>query len=260
MLSKLLKYDIKSLLKTLTPLYIIMIMLAVLNRICSLIVDKLPIVKIPAGFIMAFYVIMLIGIPIATFVITIIKFYTNLAKDEGYLMHTLPVTKSNLVLSKLFSNMIMMLSSLLVIALAFLIGTYDNSAAKIINDIFNEIAKSGKESVIIVTTIEIVLGLIMQQLLIYASIALGQKHNTNKIAFSFVYGIVLYNVNQIISAIIIFLPMLFNSKLKEYIKSDNIPNDGFNYIMITSIILTLVLIGTYFFTTTKVMDKKLNLE
>lgn len=260
MLSKLLKYDLKSLLRTLTPLYIIMIMLAVLNRICNLIVDKLPIVKIPAGFIMVFYIIMLIGIPIATFVITIIKFYTNLAKDEGYLMHTLPVTKSNLVLSKLISNMIMMVGSLLVIVIAFLIGTYNGNVAKIISDIFNIISKSGKESIIIMTSICIILGLIMQQLLIYASIALGQKHNTNKIAYSFVYGIVLYNVNQIISAIVIFFPMLFNSNLKKYMDSDYIPNSAFNYIMITSIILTVVLIGAYFFTTTKVMEKKLNLE
>lgn len=260
MLSKLLKYDLKSLLKTLTPLYIIMIMLAVLNRLCIITVDKLPILKIPAGFIMVFYIIMLIGIPIATFIITIIKFYNNLAKDEGYLMHTLPVTKSNLVLSKLFSYMIMMLASIAVIVLAFLIGSYSNEVSKIISEIFTLISESGKEAVIIITAIAVILGVIMQQLLIYASIALGQKHNSNKGIFSIIYGIVLYNVNQVISAIVIFIPMIFDSNIKKYINSDNVPDNIFNQIMFTSMALTVVLIIVYYFTTVKVMDKKLNLE
>lgn len=260
MLNKLLKYDLKSLLKTITPLYMILIMLAVLNRICIFSVSKLPILKVPAGFIMTLYIIMLIGVPIASFIISIIKFYNNLTKDEGYLMHTLPVTKSNLISSKLFSSMIILVTSLAVTFIAFMIGSYSDKISKIISGIFKLIAEADKSSVVILVSIVVILGVILLQLMIYASIALGQKHNTNKGIFSIVYGVILYNVNQIISTLFILIPIMFNPNIKKYMNSDNVPNNIFNQMMISAIILTTILIVGYYFTTIKVMDKKLNLE
>ena len=77
MLKKLMKYDFKSIFKTVTPIYIIFMGLALLNRLADFVADKANVLSIPAGFVTALYIIMIIGVPIVTFVITIIRFCIN---------------------------------------------------------------------------------------------------------------------------------------------------------------------------------------
>ena len=78
MLTKLLKYDFKSLSKVLLPVYGISLLLALLTRIANVLADKFSVFSVPSGFISAIFVIILIAIPIVTFIFTILKFYQNL--------------------------------------------------------------------------------------------------------------------------------------------------------------------------------------
>ena len=124
MLSKLLKYDFKSLSKTIFPIYLVSLLLALLTRGVNMLADKFNVFSIPSGFISAIFVIVLIAIPIMTFVFTILKFYQNLIKDEGYLMHTLPVSKHSLILSKTISSTAFILLSFIMSILFLFVGVY----------------------------------------------------------------------------------------------------------------------------------------
>ena len=81
MLSKLLKYDFKSLSKLLIPVYLVTLLLAVVVRVANMLAEKFSIFSVPSGFLSGIFIVVLIAIPIATFIFTIVKFYQNLMKD-----------------------------------------------------------------------------------------------------------------------------------------------------------------------------------
>lgn len=75
------------------------------------------------------YLSVILAIAALCFVSTIQRFYKNLLGREGYLMHTLPVNETQLILSKLFSSMVWVLCSGLVgvvcITAMVAIGVFD---------------------------------------------------------------------------------------------------------------------------------------
>ena len=260
MLRKLLKYDFKAMFNVLLPVYAVLIFLSLFNRLAEFLSNKLSILQIPASFISIIYVIVLIGTPIATFIIAITRYYKNLAGDEGYLMHTLPVTKKDLVLSKLISYFVTLLVSVIVALIGLFVGEYGIKLnSDTLNNIINVI-KAANTLTVILTTITIIISIIFQQLLMYASIALGQKQNTNKVIYSIVFGIVLYNINQIISAVILLLPILFNRKLFDKLNNDNMVPSVLNGYLGASIVISILFVFGYFLLTTRTLEKSLNLE
>lgn len=259
MLTKLLKYDFKSLVKVSLPVYLVALLLAVLTRGLNLLAKEVSIFSVPSGFISTLFVIVIIAIPIFTFVLTIIRFYQNLVKDEGYLMHTLPVSKNQLVLSKTISALTFLFISCLVSIIVLFAGVYgiwfDSGLFTFIGQFWDII---DHEFVILLIVLS-VLGFIMQQVMFYASIALGQKHNSQKGVFSVIYGIVLYNVSQILG-IIILLPLMLSPDYEKYSQMTMPPFEFMNGYLIASAILSVLLIIGFHFITIRTMDKKLNLE
>ena len=213
MLSKLLKYDFRSLSKILVPVYFVGLLLAIITRIANMLAKEFSIFSVPSGFISAIFIIVLIAIPIVTFIFTILRFYQNLIKDEGYLMHTLPVSKNHLILSKAISSTTFIFLSFLFTILSLFIGVYglwfDAKIFSLLADLFQQV----DTLFLILILISLFIGVVYNQVMIYASIALGQKHN-NKVMYSIVYGIVLYNVTQIVSSLLLLpfsrLPCLFS--------------------------------------------------
>lgn len=260
MLTKLLKYDFKSLAKILIPIYGIALLLALLTRVANLLSEKFSIFSVPSGFISAIFVIVLIGIPIVTFIFTILIFYRNLIKDEGYLMHTIPVSKHNIILSKTISSTsYLILSGIFVILLLF-IGVYniwfDSKVLKFLSDALSHV----DTIFLVLIALSIIISVVLNQLMFYASISLGQKHNS-KILYSIIYGVVLYNVTQILSVIILLPFMLLDSNYQQYIEGNNIFNFSLvNGFIGASLVVSVLFIIAYYFITVKVLDKKLNLE
>ena len=101
MLGKVLKYDLKRLGQSLTPLYIITLILSVVVLGGSYLTDINQLFTIAYGTVLLFFIVLLMAVGIGTFFLSIQKFYQNLLKDEGYLTNTLPVTKNTLILSKI---------------------------------------------------------------------------------------------------------------------------------------------------------------
>lgn len=258
MLNKLIKYDFKSLFKTLTPIYLITLLLAIFTRFSMFLADRSAIFDYPAGLICGLCVIAIIGIPFATFIVSIIKYYNNMVKDEGYLTHTLPVKKSSLIISKLLTSSILVGISILVSIAAVFLG-FDIDM-KIIKDLFTELFDKVDHLFIFLIALAVVVGYISNMLTVYAAIALGQKHNGNKKVYSIVYGIVLYNVNQIVSSIIIFIPSLFNKNYMKYLEQDMPPYTFLNGFMTFALIISIIMGIAYYFLTVKTMEKKLNLD
>lgn len=258
MLNKLLKYDFKIFFKNIIPIYLITILLALLNRLFNFLGDEIYIFKYPGGFITFACFALLIGGPIVAFIISIIKYYSSMTKDEAYLTHTLPVKKSKIIISKLIVSFVLMISSLAVSILGLMIAVNLNYNA--IFDFIKLISKELGTLFIILLLVAAIVGYVSNILTIYLSIALGQKCNGNKKVYSIIFGIVIYNVSQIVSTLLLFIPAIFN---KSYMQkfTEEVPTISFlNGFMIYAIIITVAITGIFYIFTVKIMEKKLNLD
>lgn len=259
MLGKLLKYDFKILFKTTAPTFAAALLIGFLTRILNLLADWNNLFSIPAALMSIFFTLAVIFLPMLTFVFTIMKFYQNLVKDEGYLIHTLPVSKHKLVLSKTISSFIVLGISLIVSIIVVLIGIFDVGIFDNIFIFLRELWEMIPHSVIFITIITVIIGVITQQLMFYAAIALGQTRNNHKVGYSIAFGIGLYYLNQMLG-LILLIPMAFNDKFASYYKMDIPPVEFLNVILLISGLISLVCGIVYYIITVKVFEKKLNLE
>ncbi|HCM14004.1 MAG TPA: ABC transporter permease, partial [Lachnospiraceae bacterium] len=122
MLKKLLKHELKATSRYITPIFLILFLFTILNKIIlGLDIFKgmfKGALKIIPGIAITGYVLSLIAIVVVTFVILVVRFYKNLTSEEGYLMFTLPVKSNQLVNSKLLIAMFWTVLSILAVILS----------------------------------------------------------------------------------------------------------------------------------------------
>ena len=123
MLSKLLKHEFRATGRTMLPVYAAVVVLAVLANFSIRVIDRSvhTLLTIFCGLIIAAFVIGIIAAGIMTVVMMIKRFYTNYLKDEGYLMHTLPVSVHELVWSKMIVSVVWFAATFVVIWLVILL-------------------------------------------------------------------------------------------------------------------------------------------
>ena len=117
MLKQLLKYEFKATKRLYFGLYLALALLSVVLGVTfrqehalahSTSFQNLQVI------LMIVYVSVILAIAVLCFVNTVQRFCRNLLGREGYLMHTLPVTETQLILSKLLTSMVWVLCSGLV--------------------------------------------------------------------------------------------------------------------------------------------------
>lgn len=266
MLGKVLKYDMKRLGKVLIPMYIITFLLSLLNLGASYLEEINGIFNLISGTMMLFFVLSLIATGIGTFAFSIQKFYQNLLKDEGYLTNTLPVKKSTLIASKVISSTIYMVITVVVIVSAVLIGFYRlhvwDGLQFILHAGFLEQMMGMQEPwALICFSIMMVCSYVMQLLFFYLAIALGQRHNSNRLVYSFVYGIVLYCIQECLGVLLLLVVWLFNPGITEMLTNNVTPSVSIlGAIYLGSTLISLITAGVYYALTVYIFNKKLNLE
>ena len=123
MLGKLLKHEFRATGRTMLPVYGAVLVLAVLANVSIRVINRSvhTLLTIFCGLIIAAFVIGIIAAGIMTVVLMIKRFYTNYLKDEGYLMHTLPVSVHELVWSKMIVSVVWFAATFVVIWLVILL-------------------------------------------------------------------------------------------------------------------------------------------
>lgn len=117
MLKQLLKYEFKATKSLYFGLYLA---LALLSVVLGVSFRQEHVLAHSTSFqnleviLMVLYLSVIFAIAVLCFVSTVQRFYKNLLGREGYLMHTLPVTETQLILSKLLTSMVWVLCSGLV--------------------------------------------------------------------------------------------------------------------------------------------------
>ena len=270
MLGKLLKYEFKATARLLIPLYLSVLVFALLNRFLLPIYDisaRYPLLfRIAATLSLIIYVTLIVGMMLMTLIVMIQRFYKNLLGDEGYLMFTLPVQSWKHVVSKLTVSMFWTVASgIIAMCSVFIVA----SPHIFTPEFFQELSVVSREFVrflgalrYLVTFEIILIGLLSLAstiLSIYAAIALGHLFNKHKLLIAFCAFIVLRTISQILMVIFFFI---FSNQVLPGMQGVNfIPSAvQISNVLLTSILYLGIVTTGYYVITNYILKRRLNLE
>ena len=269
MVKRLLKHEISYYLRTLIPVYIILLSFSVLGRVIQLFETDSVVYNIVFGSSVFIFVLALfVGILTVT-VLAIVRFYRNLFTGEGYLTFTLPITPTQHIGVKLLAVFISEITTYIVIALSVVIMTA--------GDVFTEVVKAGSYlfglvysemgSHLIFYIIEIVVALLIASicntLLYFTFISIGQLFRKNRILAAFAAYFIFTTGVQIITTVLMSLFTAFYDylpiqQLAEFAEMH--PYTTVHIVLCAFAVLSAIMALVYFLITRYIITRKLNLE
>lgn len=260
MLGKIIKYDFIFMKKDLLPIYIVEICLAILYRIFFEIGKNVEVIKIVSTMILFLFIITMVASFIYTFFIAIKRYYNNMLKDEGYLTHTLPVKKWELLLSKIIVSAIFLCVVIAITILVLLIGFYEEGLFDTIRYYINDIVDTIGNKMLIYLPIMLALGYMNYIVMVYFGLSLGFTQNNNKIGYSVLFTFVAYTISQIVNSVFFILLVLINPDLLNYVNSIEMTKKYVDQVLTVALFTSIMIPIAYFFVINYALNKKLNLE
>lgn len=273
MLSKLMKYEFKACSRIFLPIYLGILLV---STVYGLFMNDKFIKFSQDGYtensgiynLQMILSIVLMSLFVALVVITILltvqRFKRNLLEDEGYLMFTLPVSTTKLILSKYFVALVFAIFSIIVAIMSFVLMTFSTGMLSL-SDSFRDLLGLTFSGDITLFTILILFQMFIGYTIfifnIYLSITIGQFpiFNKHRIAVGLVSFIL---INTLIS----WLQNLLNNGYISIIGNSSILgmsnslffdiNGSMWPIIIMNILISVILFGIINF----ILNKKLNLE
>ena len=263
MLNKLLKYDLKYMIKNMSVFYILALFFGVMTRILFSLNDTV-IVNIISQISVGCMFAMVVNILINTMMRSWIRFRDSIYKDEAYLTHTLPVTKNNIYNSKFIQTLIFFIVGFLIIVLSLFITYYTKDTWLMLKGLIGNIT-TGLE---INTTLFVISFMLIIFLEVFNAIQcgflgiiLGYKRNNGKIGFSVFFGLIAYLLSQSMVLLLMFIVGLFNSSIMNLFKSNILLDaNSFKLLVVLSIIFYLIIILLMSMICKKEFNKGVNIE
>ena len=261
------KYDFASYMRLLLPVQLILLGIAALNRIVQLFETDSSVYNTVFISSTVLYVISIFVAIVLTFIISIVRFYQGMYSNEGYLSHTLPVTPTQHIFSKLLVSFLFYLGTFLAIFLSFEIATLGKMNIEIFKAFGYLFGKLTAETdgQFVLYFIEGILYLLVavfsSTLMMYFCISIGQLAQKRKILLAFGVYFGLYVIRQILGTILIVIGTVvgfdFWQSITEWISEHTVA--AIHLLLCGLIVIELLIGAVYFFVTRYIMSKKLNL-
>lgn len=274
MLGKLTKFEFRAVTKVLLLINSFTVLLTVIG--CLTFASPLwefdsPYTAVLAMSSVIVYYIAIIAISLFVCVYLAVRFYKNLYTDEGYLMHTLPVTPRELILSKAITAFCWIMITALLIGfsvIAIFFSAYLKFGVEEFGDLSEmyyalhtfvvEVYGMSLTGFCVYCIFALIIGSLSSIFTIYAAISLGQLFHRHKVLGSVLCYIGIYFVMQILTMLIMTpywvkmfsFDYLGNSSMGAYMK----------YELFSSTILSGIIAIVCYFITEMMMKKKLNLD
>ena len=264
MLNKLLKYDLKYMIKNMSVFYILSIFFALTTRILFN-VEQSVIISIIGQRSVGCMFALIANTLINTMMRSWIRFRDSLYKDESYLTHTLPVTKNELYNSKFIQTLIFFFISFVVILMSLFIAYYSKENWLAITNYIKSITTGLNMS----TSFFIAMAIIIIFLEIFNAIQygflgiiIGHKMNNGKLGYSVLFGFITYLLAQSIILGLVFVYGLFDSTVMELFKTATINIDvkAFKVLAVVSSLLYILIIFIMSILCKKELNKGVNVE
>ena len=259
-LSKLLKYDLRANLKIFLFIWPAILVFGLLERVALM--AELP-VKISAIFVnltTVLFVLAVIAACVFALVISVIRFYSGLLRDEGYLMFTLPVRPWQLVLSKLLTALLTLVVTGLVsfVSVGILFGGIRGLLPSIRTSLEQSFGGIINGWGIALLVLLVVVQVAVSVLQIYLSCSIGHLFRRKRILFYYAINVVLETV-AVTSIIVLSNFEPFCRFLVQLSVGMSAPG-MFNLFIGVMLALLAVLGIVYFFVTERILRRHLNLE
>lgn len=281
MMKKLIKYEMRSMLRLFLPLWPSLILLSIINHftlradfysdtVASRILEALVMI------LMFLYVVLIMAIGIVALIVMIRRFYVGLLRDEGYLMFTLPVKTSQIIWSKLISAVILTAITGIVCMISVFIMALDK---EVIKELFTMLQTAQQQvgniswllvQFLIAGVLTSLISAVSAILMAYCSMAIGQTVNKHKLGMSIVIYIVistaLSTVFSFFTTVVMFAAGT-GDRLVNWI--DQLFANGFTVagastflwaVSGIAILIGAVQIAVFYFLTHFMLKNKLNLE
>lgn len=257
MLGKLLKYEFKSTSRFFVPLYGLLLAVSLGNRIISSLR-----LNVPRNLLAIAYIMLFMGLAVITFIQGITRFKNNLLGDEGYLMFTLPVSRLDLVMSKLIGATVwsivgitVALTSVFILAPSdFFMSFVDMLSTLIKNSYFN-----GTMFLVYMTVLG-VLSVASVYSPIYLALALGHMYGKNKMLASFGWYFAINFLWQTLCTVFISITSKLDYIWDMFVNIRLSGDSVVHVVFLTLIACGLLYNAIHIAITTHILTKKLNLE
>ncbi|MBQ9072761.1 MAG: hypothetical protein IJY25_06355 [Bacilli bacterium] len=264
MLSKLLKYDLKYMIKNMSIFYVLAIFFAITTRILfnmeqSIIINIIGQISVGCMFSMIFSIL------INTMMRSWVRFRDSLYKDESYLTHTLPVTKNELYNSQFIQTLIFFFIGFIFVLISLFIAYYSKDNWLVLTDYIKTITTglNMNTSFFIIIFITLIFLEVFNAIQCgFYGMILGHKKNNAKLGYSVLFGFIIYLVAQTLVLILMFVYGLFDSSIMELFKTTtiNIDVNAFKILAIVTSLLYLVIIFIMSILCKKELNKGVNIE
>lgn len=255
-------------------LYAAILFLSVVNLGLDMFDDTSGLMMIVEVLFMVAFILCAFFMSTISIVLIVIRFYKNLLGDEGYLMHTLPVKKSSLIISKWIVAGVWTICSFIMVILSVFILIAREVPWLDMFDFMEKVYNSydGMITLTIVGFLCILISVMTQLMLIYASMAVGQVFQKHRVLGAFLSFFAINMATQTVTSQLTAVFMASNAeKLND--KFDYIINTNAGFIdglksigdfltayLSLSALLLIVFCIVYFFVCNYFMKNKLNLE
>lgn len=262
MLNKLLKYDLKYVYKPLIVFYALALIFSCLVRIIESFESTLILLiidKVCCGVVISMFASILIN----CFMRNWARFIKNIYKEESYLTHTLPVSKSKIYLSKVLTSIITLLSSFIVIIICLAICTLNKDTWVLLEETLESSAlyfDSSVFSLIIVIITTIFFEFLFMMLSGILGIIIGHKSNNLKIVKSIILGLLIYILLSLLSVGILYFIGLFNKGIMTIFSSTLVNSNTLKTMMLIGIGVYAVYNIVIYFIGNRILNSGVNID
>ena len=273
MLGKLFKYEWRSISKLLLPIHGFVLLFALLSRFYftisggtdALLNTDSTIIGTLTMLLIFALVIVISSIAIFTYIYSGYHFYKNVFTDQGYLTNTLPVTPSQLLLSKELAALLWLLIDVVVISISIFILVGSTELFSNFSIFWSTLMRYASQTPLFTTLV--IIALVLSPFLVigilFFSITLGNLASSHKVLASIGAYVGIYVLQQIFGLIQLAVWGYFGSTtiMRMNIYSNNYSFETFlNPILITGLIFNIILIAVCWMGTKYIMTKRLNLQ
>ena len=265
MVKKLIKHEFTAFTRTMLPMELILLGVALLNRIIHLFESHDTSYAIIEWSSNASYCMSLMVCGVMTVAVAISRFYKNLFTSEGYLSFTLPVTPAQHIFAKLLVactytviTMVTVFISICIISMGDYLVELFKAAGYLIEEMFAHNTVHRIFFAIEVLIMCVAVG-VSEILKFYACISLGQRAKKNRIlaAFGIYFGY--YFVCQIFGTVLLIGMTSFEWEGVVKFAVNN-PNGIIHIVLLLIVAFYCVMSALYFAVSRYIMQKRLNLE
>lgn len=274
MFGKLLKYDLRSMMKVFPLVWLAAVVLAFVNHFSLhyLTGAQLNGTLKFLGMVLPIliYVAIMVALAVMTLLLTIRRFYSGLLKDEGYLAFTLPVKTWQLIVSKALAATIVIVITAAAALISVLLISDWSDAVDFIKAFFkslfnNEVFNAAQTGVLLAEAVILgILAIAQSVYKVYAAISLGHLFNKHRAGWSVLMYLAINVVETIITTTVLSsLAADSGDWVTNLIRRIDASMDPFAFACLAILgfcLISVIRMAVYHVISERILSKRLNLE